>query len=316
MSPISPTTPGLPGLASFGSYRPPRLGAFEESTDESRSDATSRRGYDSLNQTIAPRTVNFLNYMPPPPSASSISTSSAAGLPSSTSISSGMSYRSPTNNQLPPIKWDGGFFSGSNDQRSSKRSQDETPSYLTTGTRHQPSSSSSLTAAYQHQSQPGASSLPMHSQSLPQTNQYFNSRSMLYNTDQQNNPTANNFSSSTSAYQPGHTPSLSHPPSYSLPFPNTASNTGFNPQNHSTSAHNNHVSPPDLDLYIPRTSMYGDGPVSAPVQSDHVRYGSIPDLGGTGYEMARSASNHGDRSNQNHGGSRQYEGEHGVAVES
>lgn len=57
--------------------------------------------------------------------------------------------------------------------------------------------------------------------------------------------------------------------------------------------------------------MYGNGPMSAPAQSDHARYNSIPSLGATGYETMKSTSNLADRSVDPVQGAKQYDGKNG-----
>lgn len=314
ISPILPATAGsvsglgtgLPGLSSFGSYRPPRRDTFEEEKlEDVLLEDINRRAQEHPIQTTTPRTVSFLSYIPPasgPTSASSMSmlssSSASGGLPSSSSISSGMSFQSPTYNQLPPIKWDGGYFSESTEQRLGKKNQDETLSYAVPDVRQEPQQPVS---SY-HQHVPGSS---MHSQSLPQRTPMFHSRPMLYNMD----PSQSLTSGSTFAplpFHPGHTSSLSHPPSFSLPNPNTPSfglgqSLPAGPLD----------SLPNLNVYIPRTSMYGSGPMSAPAQSDHARYNSIPSLGATGYETMKSTSNLAGRSVDPVQGAKQYDGKNG-----
>lgn len=321
MSPMSSTGTALPGLSSFGSYRPPRQSALEETAEDDPADEPDRRGFDYQSQPMPARTVSFMNYMPPPSSASSMSTSSAGGLPSSTSTSSGLSYMSPTNNQLPPIKWDGGHYAGSNDQKQTRQSREDaptqaqTPSYVIPEARPQlqqqssSSSSSGLGASYHQHSYQSANPLPMQSQSLPHPNHFFGSRPILYGMGRQNTSsksTENYFTSSSSSFQPRHASSLSNPPSYSLPLPNV----GFGQHVHSATTDGNPVGPPSLNLYIPRTStpMYTDGPMSAPAPTEYNRYFSIADPGNNGYTMSRSASNHGERSDQGQAGTRYYDG--------
>jgi hypothetical protein len=286
---------GLPGLSSFGSYRPPRRDTFEEEKlEDVLLEDINRRAQEHPIQTTTPRTVSFLSYMPPasgPTSASSMSmlssSSASGGLPSSSSISSGMSFQSPTYNQLPPIKWEGGYFSESTEQSLGKKSQDETLSYTVPSVRQE---AQQPVSSYQHA--PGSS---MHSQSLPQRTPMFHSRPMLYNMGPPPLP-----------FHPGHTSSLSHPPSFSLPNPNMPS-FGLGQSLPAGPLDNL----PNLNVYIPRTSMYGNGPMSAPAQSDHARYNSIPSLGATGYETMKSTSNLADRSVDPVQGAKQYDGKNG-----